>query len=120
MPINPVVSEKLFTSIGAQLVKTHNVEISQMFGKQCLKIKGKAFACFFQNEMVFKLSGKNHEQAMNLRGSQLFDPSGKKRPMKEWVQVPFAYSRRWKHLALSALEYVWMPHYETALKSKKQ
>ena len=107
MQSNSIASEKLFTSIGGQLAKAHrNVEISQMFGKPCLKIKGKAFACFFQNEMVFKLSGKDHEQAMNLKGSQLFDPSGKKRPMKEWVQVSFTYSTMWKQLALSALEYV--------------
>ena len=107
MQSNSIASEKLFTSIGEQLSKTdRNVEISQMFGKPCLKIKGKAFACFFQNEMVFKLSGKDHEQAMSLKGSQLFDPSGKKRPMKEWVQVSFTYSTMWKHLALSALEYV--------------
>lgn len=31
---------------------------------------------------------KKHE------GSQLFDPSGKKRPMKDWLQVPFDYKKR--------------------------
>ena len=107
MAISSVASEKIFLSIGEQLIKTQrSVQISQMFGKPCLKIKGKAFSCFFQNEMVFKLHGKNHELAMNLNGSQLFDPSGKKRPMKEWVQVTFDYSKKWKQLALSALEYV--------------
>lgn len=38
--------------------------------------------------MVFKLTGGIHQEALSLDGSQLFDPSGKKRRMKEWVQVP--------------------------------
>jgi len=37
--------------------------------------------------MVFKLTDKIHADALSLDGSELFDPSGKKRPMKEWVQV---------------------------------
>jgi hypothetical protein len=97
---------ELYTTIGQELEKKKDVEISQMFGKPCLKIKGKAFASFFQDEMVFKLSGKDHEEALKLKGAQLFDPSGKKRPMKEWVQVPVKYSKQWKELAMSALKYV--------------
>ena len=95
--------EELYTSIGQNL---ENAEQSQMFGKPCFKIGGKAFVCFFQNEMVFKLTGESHSDALSLDGSQLFDPSGKKRPMKEWVQVPFDYSENWTIYAKSALEYV--------------
>lgn len=54
-----------------------------MFGKPCFKVNKKAFICFFQNEMVFKLFGEVHKDALSLDGSQLFDPSGKNRPMKE-------------------------------------
>ena len=79
---------------------------SQLFGKPCFKINGKAFVCFFQNEMVFKITGEFHNEAMALDGSQLFDPSGKGRPMKEWVQVPFDYKDAWKEFATAALEYV--------------
>lgn len=81
-------------------------EQGQLFGKPCFKIGGKAFVCFFQNEMVFKLTGETHSDALSLDGSQLFDPSGKKRPMKEWVQVPFDYSDNWAEYAQSAMEYV--------------
>jgi hypothetical protein len=95
--------EKLYTSTGQNL---ENAEQSQMFGKPCFKIGGKAFICFFQNEMVFKLTGESHSDALSLDGSQLFDPSGKKRPMKEWVQVPFEYSENWIEYAKSAMEYV--------------
>ena len=56
--------------------------------------------------MVFKLNGDFHTEALNLVGVQLFDPSGKKRQMKEWVQVPFQYSDKWKVFAVEAAEYV--------------
>lgn len=81
-------------------------EESRMFGKPCFKIKGKAFVCFFQNEMVFKLSGISHQEAISLKGSRLFDPSGKNRPMKEWVQVPFVHSDNWTKYAQDAFDYV--------------
>lgn len=81
-------------------------EKSQMFGKPCFKLDKKAFVCFFQNEMVFKLSNDAHREALSLDGSQLFDPSGKGRPMKEWVQVSYAYKDRWEAFAQAAAQYV--------------
>lgn len=95
--------ETLFYSIGQEL---HGVEKSQMFGKPCFKINKKAFVCFFENEMVFKLTEEAHREALSLDGSKLFDPSGKNRPMKEWVQVPFDYADNWSKYAKSAMEYV--------------
>lgn len=81
-------------------------EQSHLFGKPCFKINGKAFICFFENCMVFKLTGDEHAEALSLDGSVLFDPSGKKRPMKEWVQVPFSYHAQWNRFADAALTYV--------------
>lgn len=95
--------EAFYVAIGSQI---EGAEQSQMFGKSCFKINGKAFICFFQNEMVFKLNGDYHTEALNLEGAQLFDPSGKKRPMKKWVQVPFHYSDKWKTFAMNAAQYV--------------
>lgn len=56
--------------------------------------------------MIFKLTGLVHRDALALEGSQLFDPSGKKRPMKEWVQVPSDHSDKWAKFAKEALQYV--------------
>lgn len=95
--------ELYYLSVGSEA--PDSVE-SQMFGKPCFKINKKAFVCFFKNEMVFKLNGKAHQEALSLDGSQLFDPSGKNRPMKEWVQVPFDYKDKWKNFTEKALEYV--------------
>lgn len=79
---------------------------SQLFGKPCFKIAGKAFACFFQDCMVFKLSGDTHKNALSLDGAKLFDPSGKGRPMKEWVQLPFDYAGKWPEFAREAAAYI--------------
>jgi hypothetical protein len=95
--------ETLYVEIGQKL---KDAEQSQMFGKPCFKINKKAFISFFENCMVFKLSGDDHKNALSLDGSHLFDPSGKKRPMKEWVQVPYAYKEKWPVFAKAALGYV--------------
>lgn len=95
--------QEFYISIGQDI---NDSEQSQMFGKPCFKINGKAFICFFQNEMVFKLTGETHSDALSLDASQLFDPSGKKRPMKEWVQVSYHYKENWADFAKSASEYV--------------
>lgn len=95
--------EELFIEAGNSVT---GAEKSQMFGKPCFKLDKKAFVCFFQNEMVFKLNGDAHRNALSLDGSQLFDPSGKGRAMKEWVQVSVAHTRQWKVFAQAAAEYV--------------
>lgn len=51
-----------------------------------------------------------HGEALSLPGAQLFDPSGRSRPMKEWVQVPAAHVARWQTLAQAALRYVASGH----------
>ncbi|HQQ94933.1 MAG TPA: hypothetical protein PLQ93_10290 [Bacteroidia bacterium] len=56
--------------------------------------------------MVFKLEGLSHKEALSLKGAKLFDPSGKGRAMKEWVQVPFAHASTWSGFAIDAYNYV--------------
>ena len=65
----------------------------KLFGHRCLKVKGKAFLVDFDGDLVFKLGRgamapwlADHE---DLNG---FDPSGKGRPMKDWLQAPMAHS----------------------------
>jgi hypothetical protein len=96
-------AEELYLETGR---KMKSAEESQMFGKPCFKVGGKAFLSFFQNCLVCKLSGDQHKKALALGGAVLFDPSGKKRPMKEWVQVPYEHAAKWDDLANSAYIYV--------------
>ena len=85
--------------------KDGDVALGKMFGMPCIKVNGKAFAGFHRDEMVFKLTGNAHAQALGLDGARLFDP-GMGHPMKEWVLVPFTNAEKWGTLAERALEYV--------------
>jgi hypothetical protein len=94
--------EKLVT----QFSSSDSVTAGQMFGKACLKINGKAFVAQHLEAVIFKLSGTDHDQAMALPGAVLWDPSGKGRPMKEWVALPATASQHFDAFANAALEYV--------------
>ena len=101
------MSEHIYIEIGQQFANKYRTSVGQMFGKPCLKTEKKAFAAFFKGEMVFKLG----QQEINLlkdkyTGSVNWDPSGKKRAMKDWLQVPIDYSDDWVILAKQALDYV--------------
>jgi hypothetical protein len=101
------MSEQLYNEIGQQFVTQHGTSVGQMFGKPCLKTGKKAFAAFFKDEMVFKLG----QQEVNLLkdkyvGAVNWDPSGKKRAMKDWLQIPSHFSDDWVELAKQALDYV--------------
>ena len=92
----------MYRKIGRELSRDE----SHMFGKPCFKIDGKAFISFFENSIVCKLTGDDHKEALELSGAVLFDPSKKGRPMKEWVQIPFVHSSKWKRFASAAMQYV--------------
>jgi hypothetical protein len=92
--------------VAAELEATCGAVQGQMFGMPCLKREGKAFAGSYRGAMVFKLRGEAHTQALTLAGAHLFDPSGRDRPMKEWVVVPAAHAARWRELGRAAFDAV--------------
>jgi hypothetical protein len=82
------------------------VKSGKMFGALCMKTAyGKSAAMFWKDNIVVKLQGDSKIEALSLNGSQLFEPMDG-RPMKEWVQIPFAYKDKWKKFTLSSLESV--------------
>jgi hypothetical protein len=90
-------AEKLFHDVAAEIPDT--VE-GKMFGALCIKTpNGKSAAMFWKDNIVVKLQGKAYAEAMSLDGAKLFDPMDG-RPMKEWVQIPYAYKKDWKKFAL--------------------
>ena len=62
---------------------------------------GKAFAGLYGDDMVFKLAGQAHAEALALDGAHLFEPMAG-RPMKAWVQVPPTHETQWAELARKA------------------
>ncbi len=90
-----------FETIGEKIIGSVR---GQLFGKPCFKIGKKAYTCYFESCMVFKLTGDSHAQALSLPQAQLFDPSRKGRPMKAWVQLPFTTVEEWHHYATAAAQ----------------
>jgi hypothetical protein len=57
--------------------------------------------------MVFKLGRKEvQEYLVKYEGAKNWDPSGKNRAMKDWLQVPQEYKSDWKELASQAVDFV--------------
>lgn len=85
------------------IARNPGVERATMMGIPSVKRAGKLVAGFSENGMVFKLTDAGlRERALGLGGAKLFDPSGRGRPMKEWVEVPAAHADRWAELAEEA------------------
>ena len=99
-------AEKQFEQLTKHLTEIKDVVLSQMFGKQCLKVKGKAFLALHRKSLVFKLSGDAHKKALSQKGAVLWDPSGKGRPMKEWIAIPTDNLSNAQVFANHALGYV--------------
>ena len=96
--------DALFDDIAVELA-ARGAGAGTMFGKRALKVHGKAFACLQGEVLAFRLGEgtDGHATALALTGAELFDPSGKKRPFKDWVAVPLTHAGRWPDLAETAL-----------------
>ena len=99
-------SEITFETIIAQFAGDDEVAENKWFGKICLKVNGKAFVVAIGNDLAFKLTGEQHAAALQIEGAHLFDPRGKGKAFKEWVQVPSAQADSWADLARQAREFV--------------
>ena len=103
-------AEQYFSDLTKEIPE---VKSGKMFGALCIKTpNGKSAAMFWKDNIVVKLAGDTLNEALSLDGSKLFEPM-EGRPMKEWVQIPFAYKDKWKKFALQSVASV------KALKGKK-
>jgi hypothetical protein len=96
------MEEELFNKIGQQIEGSLP---GKLFGKATYNIRTKPFISYFGKSIVCKLQGDAHQRALNLEGAKLFDPSGKGRPMREWVQIPYQHNDQWLHFAEEAKKY---------------
>lgn len=100
MTKNHIYFEKL-------IKETEDAELGNMFGKPCGKLNKKAFVAFFENEMIFKIGREETEQLLKkYEGSKNWDPSGKNRGMKDWIQIPQEYKSDWRALTMKAIEFM--------------
>ena len=86
---------------------TQDAALCNLFGKPCGKINKKAFVAFFEDEMVFKIGREEVELLLQkYEGSKRWDPSGKNRAMKDWIQVSGEYFKDWEVLCQKAVEFM--------------
>ncbi|MBM9577720.1 DUF773 domain-containing protein [Leptospira sp. 201903070] len=84
--------------------KHKQASIGKWFGLESLNLDGKPFGAFFQGELVLKLGAeKIAEIIARYPGAKLFDPSGKGRAMKDWLQIPSEFQEDWDSLSESAI-----------------
>src|ERR1700722_726611 len=84
-----------YDAVAAELTATSSAITGKMFGMPCLKNNGKAFAGYFNNAMIFKLTAPEHGEALALSDARLFDPMGG-RPMIDWDGVQVAHAAGWR------------------------
>lgn len=79
-----------------------------LFGARSLTFDGTAFACLKGGSLAVKLDAGSalHAEALALPDAELFDPSGKGRPFKDWVAIASTHSEHWARYAAAGLEAV--------------
>jgi len=75
---------------------------SVAFGAPCFKLDTKVFCWFSGGEIVCRLDPEGVAEALTCEGARLFDPSGRGKPMKAWVQIPFDHAHEWADWAQRA------------------
>jgi len=91
-----------FSTLLEELSRERDVVKASMFGMPGIKRRGgKAFCGLYRDDMIFKLEGEDHAQALSLEGAHPFEPMTG-RPMKAWVQVPPEHEAQYADLARSA------------------
>jgi hypothetical protein len=96
-----------FDDVAAELAGS-GATVGRLFGHPALKLNGAVFASEFYGAMAFKLGRETsvHAEALLIDGATLFDPSGKDRPFRDWVEVPITSQDQWPMLAMAALEHL--------------
>ena len=99
--------EELWAGIAeTELARRPDVTAGTGFGKsRGLRVSGKIFAMFIQDELVVKLPRVRVDELVATRGARNFDP-GHGRLMKEWAVSATAAAQDWPGLVSEARHYV--------------
>jgi hypothetical protein len=103
-----VTPEEVWAGIAeTELARRPDVTAGTGFGmsRGGLRVSGKIFAMFIQDELVVKLPKVRVDELVATRGARNFDP-GHGRLMKEWAVMPEAAAGEWLALVGEARSYV--------------
>ncbi len=96
--------EALYRKIAAQMEGSRDsVTQGKMMSRPGIKYKGKVFAFYRKEQMVFKLGHDYDPGDDGVEDWSYLDPFKNKPPMKGWYQIPFSRGDVWPDLAEKAL-----------------
>ncbi len=104
-----MAEHKLYREVVKALLSDPRVTEANMFGMPALKVGGKAFAGLLGSQLVVKVGAPRTQELLKAKAGGSFDPSGRGRPMKEWIAVkePAAQAKKkWLTLAEEAKAFV--------------
>jgi hypothetical protein len=81
-----------------------DVERAVWFGTPAAKVEGRIFMCVWRGRLVARLGAEEVDQRVLSGDGVRFDPSGKGRAMKDWLESG-AEPEGWTELALSAFAF---------------
>jgi hypothetical protein len=103
---NPKSSHPAYEALSTEMLAGNpDVSAAILFGIPCLQVARTAFVGAYAGGIAVKLPPDVRAETLALTGARLFDPSGRGRPMAEWVVVPAAHEARWDDLAEAALTF---------------
>lgn len=95
--------EEQFHHIASEI---QGAQEGKMFGALCIKApNGKSGVMFWKDDMIFKLEGKELDEALALKGAKMFEPMDG-RPMNGWAHIPNVHAAKWKKYAEKAMDFV--------------
>jgi hypothetical protein len=106
MPRDPEPPEALaaFADVLDEIAVAGDVRRATWFGTPAAKIEGRIFLALWRGRLIARLGAEEVDARVLAGGGARFDPSGKGRAMKDWLEAD-AEPGEWVELALGALAF---------------
>ncbi|MEZ4668988.1 MAG: hypothetical protein R3E39_13865 [Anaerolineae bacterium] len=94
-----------FSRIAERLVNENpGVAYGKMMSSPAITYKGKVFAFYYADKMVFKLGREFNPEAHGIQHWGVLSPFTSKPPMHDWIEVDAGEMEKWEMLAEQALQ----------------
>jgi hypothetical protein len=104
-PMNDIDESSAYRHLVEQFLIDPSIGEGQMMGMPALKAQGKMFGGCFEGRLVVKIGRDRVQELVAAGHADLFDPSGRGRPMKDWASLSESYGD-WLALAQEARELI--------------
>jgi hypothetical protein len=98
-------ADEAYRSTVERLCEDPRVTETRMMGMPALKRVGKLFGGFHDEALIVRLGRQRVDELIAADLGSAFDPSGRGRPMKDWIAIPLP-ADAWNDLATEASAYL--------------